>query len=113
MPYLSQGLNPLRIHKFTDKRFELIKRLAFIFLHTLKKFSSQSESAQNAIELPICKHSFHSDCLMKWLEKSSNCPLCRYDLPTDDADYERYKKQKKREKVREQELEDLHSSMYS
>lgn len=30
-------------------------------------------------ELP-CKHKFHYKCLKLWLDKSSCCPLCRFDL---------------------------------
>ena len=73
----------------------------------------REKKAKNAVRLPACGHSFHCECLLRWLENTSSCPMCRFELPTDDKMYEEFKRQKKREKVREQELADLHDSMFS
>lgn len=29
-----------------------------------------------------CEHIFHANCIIPWLELHNSCPLCRYQLPT-------------------------------
>ncbi|KRT79071.1 zinc finger protein [Oryctes borbonicus] len=60
-----------------------------------------------------CKHRFHSACITSWLEKTNSCPICRYELPTDDEEYEEYRREKIRAKQREKEIASLHNSMYT
>ncbi|KAJ6740978.1 F6A14.12 PROTEIN-RELATED [Salix purpurea] len=42
----------------------------------LEEISAGSE----AIPMP-CSHVYHSDCIVKWLQTSHSCPLCRYNMP--------------------------------
>ncbi|ERN05807.1 hypothetical protein AMTRI_Chr10g231610 [Amborella trichopoda] len=47
---------------------------------------------ERATQLP-CLHHYHKGCILPWLEIRSTCPMCRYEMPTDDPEYERWRRQ--------------------
>jgi hypothetical protein len=50
-----------------------------------------------------CGHIFHSMCVGKWLHRNCTCPTCRFELPTDDLEYEEERKQRMKERLPAQE----------
>jgi len=57
-----------------------------------------------------CGHLFHKSCIEGWLTKHCTCPVCRYELETDDPVYERERVERMRHRkprFRKHELERL------
>jgi len=50
-------------------------------------------SQKIAVKLP-CEHIFDKDCLLPWLNEHHTCPVCRYELPVDDEDFEKERKER-------------------
>jgi len=55
--------------------------------------------SESVKQLP-CGHNYHDTCISPWLETRNSCPVCRYELPTDDADYENRKRTQNNQSAR-------------
>ena len=72
------------------KRAEIILEMdEFQYKHILKYSSRKEDSCAiclqkfkgtDIIKEFCCKHIFHKKCLLKWLQNSNLCPLCKYNL---------------------------------
>lgn len=67
------------------KNCNLTKQVELEFSCSVCK--EEFEKNNTLIKLP-CKHNFHEDCILPWLKERNSCPTCRFELPTDDSDYE-------------------------
>lgn len=45
-----------------------------------------------------CGHLFHKPCLAEWLVKQCTCPVCRYELETEDVQFEASRKQRMKDR---------------
>jgi hypothetical protein len=48
---------------------------------------TEIEEGAETVLMP-CGHLYHDPCVVKWLKMHNTCPVCRYELPTDDLEYE-------------------------
>ncbi|XP_074308392.1 uncharacterized protein LOC141643228 [Silene latifolia] len=65
---------------------------------TICRDEVSGEEVEVVRQLP-CLHYYHGDCILPWLQIRNTCPICRYELPTDDAEYELRKRERNGENV--------------
>ncbi|XP_057847861.1 uncharacterized protein LOC131057711 [Cryptomeria japonica] len=77
-----------------------IQKLPLIYIEKVHEEDGSSVCAickdslvlgDQAKQLP-CKHLYHPDCILPWLSARNSCPVCRYELLTDDHEYEEEKR---------------------
>ncbi|KAI3759970.1 hypothetical protein L1987_50357 [Smallanthus sonchifolius] len=71
-----------------------------------------SLSAGTVVNQLPCSHVYHPSCIKPWLSSHNTCPLCRFEFPTDDVDYENRKESNRGPGVEEiqEEFEDSNTS---
>ncbi|XP_029117112.1 uncharacterized protein [Elaeis guineensis] len=64
-----------RLQRFTYGRGDGVREEQCVIC--LVEFDAQAEVSR----MP-CSHTFHSRCIIRWLEMSNVCPICRSQMPT-------------------------------
>ena len=90
-PASKKALNSLESIEINEEKFLELKSSNLLECSVCK---DQFELNQKIKIIP-CKHHFHLECIMPWLKERNSCPVCRFELQTDDEDYERLKNQKR------------------
>lgn len=86
----------------SEKEIKLLKREKIDKINLSKYVNiecsvcrDQYKLDEEIINMP-CAHIFHTDCLMPWLNEHNSCPVCRFELKTDDPQYENRKRELRR-----------------
>ncbi|KAJ2556479.1 hypothetical protein EV175_001976 [Coemansia sp. RSA 1933] len=58
-------------------------------------FGASSSDADTVTKLP-CKHYYHRECVKPWLELHNTCPMCRFEVPSDDPQWLEKKREDER-----------------
>ncbi|KAL4500514.1 hypothetical protein ABPG72_002938 [Tetrahymena utriculariae] len=72
---LNQNVNSKCLNKKDDALAEATNNCSIC----LVEFGAQDE-----LRLTICRHLFHSECLIAWINKNESCPLCRQSFTIAD-----------------------------
>ena len=85
-PASKKAVENLKKYKINEEKIK-----EFGFENSCAVCKDEFNIGEECLSMP-CNHYFHGDCLIPWLKERNSCPICRYELPTDDADFENMKK---------------------
>ena len=88
-PAAKKAIEKLKKYKINKKKIK-----EFGFENSCSVCKDEFNIGEECLAMP-CNHYFHRNCLLPWLKERNSCPVCRYELPTDDPDFEKMKKKLK------------------
>ncbi|CTQ41246.1 E3 ubiquitin-protein ligase RING1 [Babesia microti strain RI] len=83
-PAAAKVVNNLKRHKLSKEESEKLDSCAICH----EDYQEGDEVHYLCTNHEICNHCFHVDCIIPWLKEHNSCPVCRYELPTDDPEYD-------------------------
>ena len=87
-PAAKKAIENLKKYKINEKKIK-----EFGIENSCAVCKDEFNIGEECLSMP-CNHNFHKDCIIPWLKERNSCPVCRYELPTDDKDFEEMKKRK-------------------
>lgn len=87
-PASKQAVESLTKYKFTKDNITVLGTE-----NCCSVCKDEFNEGDEAMKLP-CNHFFHIDCIVPWFSEHNSCPVCRFELPTDDEEYEKMKREK-------------------
>ena len=87
-PASKNAVDKLKKYKINEEKIK-----EFGFENSCAVCKEEFNIGEECLSMP-CNHYFHDNCLIPWLKERNSCPVCRFELPTDDPDFEEMKKQK-------------------
>ena len=87
-PAAKKAIENLKKYKINEEKIK-----EFGFENSCAVCKDEFNIGEECLSMP-CNHNFHKDCIIPWLNERNSCPVCRYELPTDDKDFEEMKKRK-------------------
>ncbi|GAB65975.1 hypothetical protein PCYB_081360 [Plasmodium cynomolgi strain B] len=81
----------LKVEVLTKERAEELESCAIC-----REEYKENDEVHRITDNERCRHVFHCSCIIPWLKERNSCPTCRFELPTDDQEYNC-----KREELRE------------
>ncbi|KAI8910313.1 hypothetical protein EDD86DRAFT_237826, partial [Gorgonomyces haynaldii] len=97
-PASASIIDSLPVIQLTERRRSKHRSCAIC----LEDFKMEDEKP--IVRLP-CHHLYHKDCISQWLKNSATCPHCRYELPTNNEDYNRGVEERMHERNRRLRME--------
>ncbi|KAK7311546.1 hypothetical protein RJT34_09763 [Clitoria ternatea] len=81
---LSESISEVRMIPASKNAIARLRKVKLQECATLKDCAiclTEFDQDTEVLQMP-CKHVYHEECLVQWLQTSHVCPLCRYPLST-------------------------------